>query len=159
MSDPIESVELAVTVIANENGEVLFDYNSSWGVFSLPMTKIGTIPGPTPKSEPLPETAEAAALRAAVEVLGHPLPKGHRPKHVEVHVPPYQQSGRDGSWKRYSVQVFVLRAPAGKACPLDGHSAVWLPRNGLADLAPISPTVNPILDAITPAVWAGLMGG
>ena len=148
MSDPIESVEMAVTIILNENDEVLLDYSESWGVFTLPMTKIGLKPGLTPKSDPIPEAPEAAALRAAVEVLGRPLPTNNRPKPVAADIPPYQQSFRDGVWKRYAVRLFTLRAPVGAPCPVAGHSAVWLPRHGLADLAPISPTVGLIMDAI-----------
>ncbi len=159
MSDPVQSVELAVTIIGNENGEVLFDYSESWGAFTLPMTRIGEKPGILPHDEPTAEPAAEAALRAAVQVLGRPLDAGHRPQPVNVSVDPYHQSGRDGVWKRYAVKVFALRAPVGSPCPLPGHAAVWLPRHRLADLAPVSPTVGPILDAIPTAVWATLMGG
>jgi len=84
-----------------------------------------------------------AALRAAAEVLGHPLPRTSlTPWNVEVE--PYHQSGSDGQWKRYTFSLFRLTT-AELPKPLTGHTAIWLDPKTIGDIDPISPTARMIL--------------
>ena len=38
-------IDVAVAVIMNQDGQILWTWNDTWGTFSLPMTKIRVKPG------------------------------------------------------------------------------------------------------------------
>lgn len=147
MDDPFPLVEVAAALLLDARGEkLLLDHNPNWGGFAPPMTKVGTLPGPTPKSAPGPESPLAAAVRAAAEVLGRPiLPATLRP--LPGDVPPFARSGRDGAWKRYRFHLFV-RAVDFPPAPLPGHAAVWLTPAEVATHDPVTPTARHLLAAV-----------
>lgn len=143
MNEPFPIVELGVALIVDAEGRFLMDYSEPWGSFTFPMTKLGVVPAVVPDGPSTQESPLTAATRAAVEVLGRPMdPKTLQALACEV--PPYNQSGRDGQWKRYTVHLFRLTAKT-QPNPLPGHVAVWLTRAELETLEPISPTVRKIL--------------
>ncbi len=151
MPTPFPLVDVAVVLITDaERTKLLVDFNANWAEFSFPMTKLDHLPGDTPEAPPVRETPVQAAVRAAVEVLGAPLPPTGRPVPLDFHVPPYQRSGSDGVWKRYSYHLFKLTAAAAPQ-PLPGHVALWLSRAELETHEPVSPTVGLILRAVPPA--------
>lgn len=149
-SEP-ELVQVAVTLILHRR-RTLLAYNARWGAFSFPMTKIRhRVPGPfgTP---PVPESPSTAALRAAAEVLGRPLPPDQRPTPLPFDLEPYQFSGRDGELKRYTFHPHILRLPGMDVSPYAPIIA-WLTRDELADHEPISPTVRLIVDRLPLSDW------
>lgn len=151
-------VDVAVVLILDSTGErLLVDHNPRWSGFSLPMTKLGAVPAAAPGSPTTPEPAEHAAVRAAVDVLGRPLPPTGRPARLSHDVPPWHQSGRDGEWKRYRYHLFALKA-AGTPHPRPGHVAVWLTPAELESHEPVSPTVRHVLTAVRMAVIRTAVG-
>ncbi|OWK43752.1 hypothetical protein [Fimbriiglobus ruber] len=148
MSLPYPVIEVAVVLITDPRGErLLADYNPDWGGFTLPMTKRRN---PGHADEPWAQEAEsplAAATRAAVEVLGRPLPPDRLPVPLPFELPPWEVSLRDGGWKRYTRWPFALVAD-GTPHPLPGHVALWLTPAEFEKYEPISPTVSQILGAI-----------
>lgn len=147
MADPFPLVDVAVVLVTDARGErLLADYNAHWQCFSLPMTTVGELPGAAPGAAGTPEPPSRAAARAAAEVLGRPLPPGVMTR-LNVDIPPYQRSGRDGTWKRYSYEIYALKA--ADPHPLPGHAAVWLTPGELQEGEPVSPTVRHILTAVS----------
>jgi len=146
MSQPYPLVEVAVVVITDAQGRFLADYNEAWGGFTLPMSSLHDVPARVPVDKPTPESPQNAAIRAAAEVLGRPVSPGALvPLNIEV--APWNQSGRDGQWKRYQYRLFQLKIDFAPQ-PLPGHAAVWLTRAELGTLEPISLTVRVILRAL-----------
>lgn len=142
MPEPFEAIEVAVVLISNGAGQYLAVYNAGWGAFSLPMTKRRSLPGPNPNDPPVPEAIERTAVRAAAEVLGRPLPPGGQPTRLADEIPPWNQSDRNGKWKRYTYVVFALQTPTAMA------EGVWLTPAEFADHEPVSPTARTILERV-----------
>lgn len=140
------NIDVSVVVIRDANGRILLDYNDEWKAFTLPMSKIHDLPAEVEGGPTAPESPLAAAVRAAAEVLGRPLPPGAL-REVAAEVSPYSRSLRDGKWKRYDFRVFTATVN-GTAHPLPGHVAVWLTPADVEGLEPISPTVGTVLRAL-----------
>jgi hypothetical protein len=137
MPDPFPVADVAVVLITDAKGEkLLVDYNPHWDCFTFPMVKVDD-----------PPEAARAAVRAAAEVLGRPLPPTGLPVPLEFDVPVYQTSGRDGVMKRYRYRPFALRVTAAPQ-PLPGHIAIWLTPAELETHEPVSPTVRHVLGAV-----------
>jgi len=141
-----EIVEASVVVIADDTGRVLLDFNDRWGGFTLPVSKRRPVSPRLPGGPTERETPLAAAVRAAAEVIGRPIDPAGLMESDAV-VPPWHQSGRDGKWKRYDYTVFAFRF-SGDPRPVPGHMAVRLTRSEIDTLAPISPTVGLVLNAM-----------
>lgn len=157
MADPFPVVDVAVVLITDPRGErLLADYNPSWGSFTLPMTKVRDLPPAAPGAAPVAESTTHAAARAAAEVFGRPIAPAALVR-LDVEVPPYHQSGRDGEWKRYRYHLFASRCGA-EPQPLPGHTAVWLTPAEFADLEPISPIARHILEVASLAVVRRALG-
>lgn len=146
MANLPQSVEVSVVLIRDANGRLLLDYNDEWMAFTLPMSKVHDLPPEVEGGPTAPESVLAAAVRAAAEVLGRPLPPGAL-REIAAEVPPYSRSLRDGKWKRYAFHLFTVTVN-GTAHPLPGHVAVWLTPSEVEGLEPISPTVGTILRAL-----------
>jgi hypothetical protein len=152
----MQTVNLAVVLMFDSEGRLVLNYNERWGAYSLPASKLGELPIPTGSGTASPEPPVSAATRAAVEVLGRPLTPDQRPVPVAAEVPPYNLSGSNGKWKRYRYHVFAMRTPFTPQ-PLPGHVALPVRLQDIANLAPISPTVALVLDAVSlPEVRAAL---
>ena len=147
MNELYPLVEVSVVLIEDAKGRLLVDYNEPWSGFTFPMTKVRDLPASSPNSEaPVKETALAAALRAAAEVLGRPLLSDALTQ-LPVELPPYTQSNRDGQWKRYTFHLFTLTMHE-PVRPLPHHVANWLTIAELQSLEPMSPTVGRILESL-----------
>jgi hypothetical protein len=146
MAEQIKSVQLSAVLITDAEGRFLLDFNENWGSFAFPMSKQHELPATVPGGTVTVETSLGAALRAAAEILGRPLPPASL-KPLPVEMPPYNQSGRDGKWRRYSFHLFGLTIKFAPG-PVSGHSAVWLTRAELETAEPISPTVRKILELV-----------
>jgi len=145
MAHTLETLELVALFIVDAEGRILLDYNANWHAFTLPMSKRHPLLTNTPDDPVIEEPLDSTALRAAIEMIGRPLLQ--MPIQMNVEVPPWNQSGRDGAWKRYQYRVFALRFD-GTPHPLPGHTAVWLTLAELEAAEPISPTVRQILRAV-----------
>jgi hypothetical protein len=154
MSDLYPLVDV-VALLIGRDGRLLLDYNEPWSAFCLPITKIHDLPATVPSGDGREQPIDAA-VRAAVEMLGTPLSADRIPRPIEADIPPYQQSGRDGHWKRYKFHVFGLKVNVD-AKPLPGHVAIWLKPGELATHQPISPTIKVILDVVPKDVLAKLL--
>jgi len=143
MSYPYPIVELSAVVICLKDGRVLLDYNDRWGAFTLPMSKRHSLPPAVEHGQPTTESAEMAGMRAASEVLGHPLLKGSL-REMPLELEPYHQSGSDGQWKRYTFTVFTTTTEELPK-PLPGHTAIWIDPKAIEQVDPISPTARLIL--------------
>lgn len=145
MSSPFPNVEVAVVVISNAKGDqFLADFNAEWGCFTLPMTKRRVLPPSHEKEQEQRETPLQAAMRAAVEVLGRPLLPHELPTPLLRDIPPFNRSGRDGQWKRYTYLPFEMKTEL-EPRPLPGHTAVWLSLEEFQTAEPISPTARAVL--------------
>jgi hypothetical protein len=142
-------VEVAVVLIVRR-GQILTDYNPRWAAFTLPMSKLHDRPAIRAGDASVREEPLDAAIRAAVEVLGRPLPPDGLPRPLRIEVGPYQQSDRDGAWKRYTFHVFALPVTEGVE-PMEGHAAAWLTPGKFQTHRPVSPTAVHILSRIDPA--------
>jgi hypothetical protein len=143
MTEPYPLVEMVVVQITDAEGRFLVDYNEPWRSFTFPSTKLHDQASTTPTKREPKETPLEAAARAVAEVLGRPVDPNALTK-LPYEVPPWNQSGRDGQWKRYTVHLLGLNAKVDPK-PLPGHTAIWLTRQELETLEPISPTVRTIL--------------
>ena len=143
MSNSFPQVEVAAVLIVRED-KVLLTYNPLWRAFTLPMTKLGQLPPATPNSPATLETPQHAAIRAATEALGRPLSPASFPV-LHLNDPAhYDQSDRDGQWKRYTYHLFILKLSGSAAAPtpVDGVPAVWLSRAEIETHEPISKTAR-----------------
>ncbi len=135
-TSPFPQVEVAVVVVARAH-LYLAEYNPHWKTFTLPMTRLRrrTIPGMSPRESP-----EEAALRAAAESVGRPLPPNGLPRRVELDLPPHQinRSGRDDQTKRYTYHVFSLPVSDPTLRHALGRHTVWLKRDDFLTHHPVS---------------------
>lgn len=129
-------LDVAVTLIV-QGGRILAVYNPAWGSFTLPMTKRREWYDPkVPKSRHAEDWLDAAA-RAGAEWLGSTC----SPELLFEDNGDYQQSDRDGQWKRYHFQVFRLSIE-GEPRLATGAIAEWLKPAEFFERRPISPTAR-----------------
>lgn len=133
-----------VAVIVMKAGRLLLVYNANWGAFALPMSKRRTWEDPSQKADAVREEDwEDTALRAASEWLGGTT----RAKPEALgQVPEFQQSDRDGKWKRYHTEAFRLEIEDDLG-PAPGKSTEWLVVDDVLDedRRPISPTARHVV--------------
>lgn len=136
-------IDVAAVLICCE-GRILTGFNPKWGAFTLPTTKRRSwaddsiAPGAVREEE-----WTHAAVRAAAEWLGRTL--------LEVpvslgEVPEFQQSDRDGKWKRYRLHAYRLDLECEPAIsPL--HIVEWLEPEQIMDekRMPVSPTARHVV--------------
>ncbi len=129
-------VDVAVSVITS-GSKVLVVWNTKWGEFSLPMTKRRVWHDPRVAASRHAEDWNDAAARAGAECLRRTCD----PEFL-LDVPgEYQQSDRDGAWKRYNFQVFQL-PHADQPDLVKGAVAEWLSPKDVLNCRPISPTAR-----------------
>jgi len=129
-------LDVAVTLIAHGD-RILAVYNPVWGSFTLPMTKRREWQDPkVPKGKHTEDWLDAAA-RAGTEWLGRTC----SPEFLFDDKGGYQQSDRDGQWKRYHFQVFRL-ALEGQPALVNGAITEWLTPAEFFERRPISPTAR-----------------
>ena len=136
-------LDVVATLIVH-GGRVLTGYNDKWGAFTLPTTKRRTWEDDTvAKGAVREEPWENAAARAAAEWLGQSLTE---PLTDLGEVPEFQQSDRDGKWKRYRLRAFLLELVAEHAIP-PMRIVEWLTPDQIVDenRRPISPTARHIV--------------
>jgi hypothetical protein len=139
----MEQIDVAVVAVTR-GARLLMAFNSSWGSFTLPMSKRRLFADPNLPPAKREEAWNEAAARAAAEALGQTIPL----KQLELvaDIPEYRQSDRNGEWKRYHFQVFRLALPEDVA--VKGTVPVeWLTVKELLDpnRAPISPTARDLI--------------
>ncbi len=143
------NIHLAVAVVVYD-GKFLVTWNSSWGTFSLPITKIRQWHLGNGHLDPTSETALQAAVRAAAEGLERPLLQSEIPSDAtELELQPYShRSFRDGQWKRYGREVFVFEVKSAE--PLQRCvPGSWISPSEITTLQPLSPTVDEVVSALT----------
>lgn len=144
-------VDVAVAVLVRD-GRILAVYNERWGGFTLPMTKRRETPqDPNVKAGPAPkeEVWLSDAARAQAEWLGRTCvlaPQDFLAPKLLLQIPNYQQSDRDGVWKRYSFQVFGAFLPHDIE-PVPGKIREWLSPEDFVDCnrMPITDTARHII--------------
>jgi hypothetical protein len=135
-------LDVAVVIIVKTD-RVLAVFNDRWGAFTLPMSKRRSWHGPSGEKAVREESWEEAALRAATEwtcCTTRELPE------PMLDMAEFQQSDRDGQWKRYHLQVFAMTVGEDFALPA-GKTAEWLLPDEILDeeRRPISPTARHIV--------------
>ncbi len=137
-------------VAITRSGSILTVFNERWGSFTLPMSKTRTWADAENPKVTIKEDAEVTAIRATVEALGHPLAKHQIPKRHAVHtLDPFNQSGRDGEWKCYHIEVFHLELdPSDIPRPIGGAPLAWMTLEQMEALEPVSDTALYIARAI-----------
>jgi hypothetical protein len=146
--------DVYVKAVAITRGELILTvFNEKWGAFTLPMSKTRTWPDPDRPGEVDQEKPEVTAIRAAVEALGRPLGSHELPRRHAVHtLDPYNQSGRDGVWKCYHIEVFQLELdPGDTPKPLGGAPMAWMTPEQMETLKPVSDTARYIARSMTTA--------
>ena len=135
-------VKVAVALIVNDQ-TILAVYNPQWGSFSLPMTKLRKWNDPNAPSGEREEDWRDAAGRAVAEWFGITI-KGITKLVAEI--PPYQQSDRDGAWKRYTFQIYQVSVGPNRL-PIAGARTEWLTVDEFLDKErrPISPTARHLM--------------
>lgn len=136
-----EVLPVAVTVITHGKN-LLLAWNSSWGAFTLPMTKVRTLQLGLIEAAHRSETWEHAALRNVGEGLGQTVTQEPR---LLVDIDDLLQSDRTGAGNHYHFQVFWLpvEVAAVRASPM----GQWLPSAEILndDRGPISPTARLVM--------------
>lgn len=125
MARKLRLVEVAVAAVTRGN-DILTVYSKNWNSFTLPMTKRRQWEDPTAEGGKGYEEWRDAAARAAAECLGRTFGPRDIPEQPDLILADFQQSDRDGIWKRYHFQVFQIRLPK-KAEALDEIIAEWHP--------------------------------
>lgn len=138
-------LEVAASLIVH-GPKVLVVWNPKWGEFSLPMTKRRVWHDPRVAASHHAEDWDDAAARAGAECLG----KTCSPALV-LEVPgEFQQSDRDGVWKRYHFQVFQISL-ADQPTLLPGAVVEWLSPKDVLNCRPISPTARLLIGKLQEA--------
>lgn len=133
-------LDVVVTLITHGD-QILAVYNDKWSSFTLPTTKRRSWEDSNAaKGSVREEEWEDAAVRAAAEWLrgtttAKPVPAGDLPE--------FQQSDRDGKWKRYHLKAFILEVESLDAIRPTAHTQ-WLTAEQFLDETrrPISPTAR-----------------
>lgn len=138
-------VDVAVTVIMHGK-YFLAVYNRDWGAFTLPMTKRRRYEDPNVEGGIREEEWVHAASRAAAEWTGRTSTSG--PK-VLLEIAEFRQGDRDGKWKRYHFQVFLLPLDE-KPSLVPGAIAEWLTPDDFLNKnrQPISPTARHLIQEL-----------
>lgn len=154
IDNEFKRLEVVATLITR--GErLLAVFNDKWGSFTLPMTKRRRWADPNMAKGEIDEKWGDAAARAAAEWLGQtsttpprfPFEDANRQQGgVGLKIAEYQQSDRDGIWKRYHFRVFRLSLDGDAALSGSGMTE-WLTFEQFHDKArrPISETARFLL--------------
>jgi len=137
----------AVATLVMKDDSILAVFNEKWGAFTLPMTKPRMARDPVVGEDPVRvEEDDEAALRAAGEWLGRTL-RG-MPEFL-TEIAEFQQSDRDGQWKRYRTKIFRINVDAETAAPT-ARVTEWLTADGFVDRerGPISPTARHLVEEL-----------
>jgi hypothetical protein len=138
----MNQLDVAVTLLT-DGDRILVVWNPNWSVFTLPMTKRRVWQDPAIPPAHREESWLDAAARAAGEWLGCTFTTD--PKLI-AEFPEYQQSDRDGTWKRYRFQIFRMDlAPGDEIRP--GAIAERLTKDEILDpnRRPISSTARNLI--------------
>jgi hypothetical protein len=138
-------VNVAVTLIVHDN-KILMVWNAKWGAFSLPMTKRREWHDPRYPASHRGEDWLDAAARAGAECLGRTC----APDLVLDNIGEWNQSDRDGAWKRYQFQVFKLSV-SDPAALVPGTAVEWLTPTEILNRRPISPTARYVIGKLQEA--------
>jgi hypothetical protein len=136
-------VDVVATLVMKAD-RILAVYNDKWGSFTVPMTKRRSWEDASAeKGVERVEEWEDAAIRAAAEWMGRTTTK--RPEFLSE-VGEFQQSDRDGKWKRYHLRAFRLQVD-DSVNPPSAKIAEWLRAEDFVDEKrnPISPTARHII--------------
>lgn len=136
-------VDVAVTLVMHGD-LILLGYNEKWGAFTLPSTKRRTWEDPNAAKEAAREEDwEDAAVRAAAEWVGRTLTA--KPEYIGE-VPEFQQSDRDGKWKRYRMRAFHVEVE-DTSLTTSHRCTEWLTVAQILDKTrrPISPTARHVV--------------
>jgi len=138
-----ELVEVAVALIRRRS-KILTVFNPMWGSFTLPMTKRRRLQDVRLKRGWRLEDWMDAASRAKAECLGSTSIQ--EPEVLVEDAIGFQQSDRDGKWKRYHFMVFDTRVGAQETL-VDGVVAEWLTADQILDpnRRPISETARRLI--------------
>jgi hypothetical protein len=149
---PYPDVYVRAVAITRGNS-ILTSFNEKWGGFTLPMSKKRLKFHPTKANETTEETSQETAIRATVEALGRPLGPHELPERHVVHtLDPFNQSGRDGVWRCYHVELFQLELPPDEVPkPLGGAPMAWMTLEEMEVLKPVTSTALYIARAIEDA--------
>lgn len=126
------------------HGRILMGFNAQWGAFTLPMSKRRSWEdATTAKGKVREEKWEDTATRAAAEWLGRTLVVTPDPL---GEIGEFQQSDRDGKWKRYHLRAYRLEVDPDIQ-PRASAPTEWLLPAQILDTArgPISPTARHIV--------------
>jgi hypothetical protein len=140
---PVPKVEVAVAMIACGK-KILAVHDAKWGAFSIPMTKRRKWRNPAMKLGAKDEEWQAAASRAAAEVLGRALAPRELPVPLHEILEP-RQNDADGIWKLYDLHIFKMLLPKPPVLLGFGIVAEWLTADQLRECDPVSSTVRYIL--------------
>ncbi len=139
-------VDVVASVMLAE-GRLLTVYNQKWGAFTLPTTKRRVWKDDNAVEGAAREEGwDHAATRAAAEALGCTLTV--EPGELGE-LPEFQQSDRDGAWKRYRLQAFLFKHDSiPDVHPVRVHE--WLTPDQILDEArrPISPTARHVVSEL-----------
>ena len=145
MFDP-QNVQIAVALVKLDQNRLAIAWNEIWDAFVLPMTKID--------AGPPAETAEQAAVRAAAEVFQ--LPCRVVPGKAGQAMRKLQLSSRDGELKDYHFTVVPVEIhPDFSSTSLAYRPVFFAAATKLlnGEYQPLSPSVNPILEACVEWGW------
>ncbi len=129
---------IAVAFAVDTNKRLLLTWNTNWGCFTLPMTKL--------QLEQPAETPEQAAVRAAAEVLG--VPTRVVPGQAAQFARGLLRSPRDGDIKDYQYHVVPIEAHPDFASHIAAQPRVWAKIDKLqtGEYQPLSKSIAALLD-------------
>jgi hypothetical protein len=129
-------------VAITRGNSILTIFNEKWGGFTLPMSKKRTKPHSTKPEQIIEESSQDTAIRATVEALGRPLGPHELPERHVVHtLDPFNESGRDGVWRCYHIELFQLElAPGETPKPLGGVPIAWMTLEEMEEFKPVTST-------------------
>jgi len=135
-------LKVAVVLVVH-GGRILVVFNDKWGAYALPMTKRRVWNDPNAAGGKRVEEWIDAAIRARTECV--PGTSTIAPV-FQLCIPEYQQSDRDGEWKRYEFHVFKT-ALANPYAVGPGGRTEWLTPAELLNpqRCPISKTARDIV--------------
>ncbi|NIY14611.1 MAG: hypothetical protein GWM98_06820 [Nitrospinaceae bacterium] len=139
-------VDVVASLVIAE-GRILHVWNEKWGSFALPTTKRRSWEDPNAvKGSVREEDWEDACIRAAAEALGRTITE--QPEEIGE-IPEFQQSDRDGAWKRYRLRAYRFEFDsAPEVHPVRIHE--WLSVEQVLDDSrrPISPTARHVISEL-----------
>ena len=145
MFDP-QTVQIAVALVKLDRDMVVVSWNGKWDAFVLPLTKLDTTPPA--------ESAEQSADRAAAEVFQ--LPCRVVPGKAGQAMRKLQLGQRDGQLKDYHFTVVPVEVhPDFRSVSLSNRDLLFVAADKLlsGEYQPVSPTVQPILEACLEWGW------